>query len=306
MSASSNWERAKFLNPQRNDWMKAAALTLSSVLLSASLSFSSLTACLSASFFSVSSMATARCSPRSRSSTAVRSVWADWASRWALRRWPSADAEPDGEKDTDHIQRQREERKAATLKVYMHKIWCIETFSSPEDLISADVCRHTVYVPPSPLECCWAQPPLPLVSARSGPAHSARFARAQWGRPYSFSPPLMMPVLHPFVPFGYKTIITSPSGFHPHCPRSFLSLLSQLTCRSLLSCSATLSVFCRAVRRLCVLLWEAAASWRLFLREEVFSWVKTHLLSFEQSLAQPLHLSLEQRHTGVSFCHLQL
>lgn len=59
-------------NKQRNKHVLTH--TLSSVFLSAFLSFSSLTACLSASFFSVSSMATALCSARSRSSTAARSV----------------------------------------------------------------------------------------------------------------------------------------------------------------------------------------------------------------------------------------
>lgn len=52
----------------------AGFLTLSNVFLNAFLSFSSLTACRSASFFSVSSMATALCSPRSRSSTVALST----------------------------------------------------------------------------------------------------------------------------------------------------------------------------------------------------------------------------------------
>lgn len=75
---------------KKREWLTfvvhESLLTLSRVFLSAFLSFSSLTTCFSASFFSVSSMATARCSPRRRSSMAARSIWADWALRWASAR----------------------------------------------------------------------------------------------------------------------------------------------------------------------------------------------------------------------------
>ena len=152
----------------------------------------------------------------------------------------------------------------------MDKIFCTGTLFPlwHHRCLVAGVYRHMDGLSPSPLEFCRAQPPDPLVSARSGSTHSASFAHAQWGRPYSSSPPPKRPGLHPIFPNWYKINHCITVQFSS--PLSFLSAVS-LTCRSLLSCSATLSVFCRAARRLSVLLWEAAASWRLFLREDVFS-----------------------------------
>ena len=192
-------------------------LTLSSVFLSAFLSFSSLTACLSASFFSVSSMATARCSPRSRSSTAARSVWADWAPRWASARLAERWRRAWPREDRDHIQTHDSKTAEVTMTILMYKIFCTGILSSAASQMSCGMNFLPHLLSFVELSLQVFSPQLALVQLTLQALHTLSegghilLPLHQWGPGF----------IQSFL-IGTKTIITSLFSFHPRCPFSLL------------------------------------------------------------------------------------
>lgn len=160
------------------------------------------------------------------------------------RDWPHADAEPAREV-TDHTQG----HGTGTAAVYPHHHQMVLSLTSWLLLNSASSSSR--------LSSLWCSS-LCRLSTRSVRAATFLFASANDSRASSVC--------------SLWTHINTHVTNHLFLALSTaVKLTLFLTCRRRFSCSDILDVFCKAARRLCVLLWVAATSWRLWLRDVAFS-----------------------------------